>query len=236
MFKKLKGKCIKTSNVKLLTMFFIFLFASFTFIAPLVLASPIDFTPAIQIGEQQSGPVGPDGIAQYIKNIYRYSVGIGAIVATVLLMFGGIRWITAGGNSSSIDSAKSWIISSITGLLLLMFTYTILYLINPDLVHFSGIQLETVDPKDTNIDGTMGCCEILVSPVSGVTHASRMTGASCSQQGGSFDAHPRMRPNDDSSACVDLCQTQSCKSFNENNCKLCLKCDWLEGTGCADSR
>ncbi len=146
MFKKIKEKLELKQKLKtkIFATFFVMFFFSFSYAVPLTQASDITFNPSVAIPGAPRGQIQPTGIAQYIKAIYRYAIGIGAIVATVILMFGGIRWITAGGNSSAIDSAKSWIMASITGLLLLMFTYTILYLINPDLVNFKEINLQPV--------------------------------------------------------------------------------------------
>ncbi|MCX6796684.1 MAG: hypothetical protein NTW06_04285, partial [Candidatus Falkowbacteria bacterium] len=82
-------------------------------------------------------------IAEYIKQIYKYLIGIVAIVAVVVMMLGGIIWITAGGNPSRVGEAKSWITASLTGLILVMFSYVILKTVNPELVNF---KVQTITP------------------------------------------------------------------------------------------
>ncbi len=190
----------------------------------------IDFIPAVKIEGAPFGKIGSDGIGLYIRAIYRYAVGTGAIMATVLLMFGGIRWITAGGNSNSIDSAKSWIISSITGLLLLMFTYTILYLINPDLVKFSDIILKKVDEKeiDLKVEASYGCCE---SFDGFDLSASFTTVSNCKTLNGGMTVNSR--PNDDATGCVSLpSNKQSCY---KNYCSSGLSCvSTSKGSLCSD--
>jgi len=75
-------------------------------------------------------------LANYIKNIYNYGIGIVAILATVVMMIGGFQWIIAGGSPEKIGEAKAWIVAAISGLVLALSSYMILAMINPDLVNF----------------------------------------------------------------------------------------------------
>src|SRR3989339_642107 len=92
-------------------------------------------------------------ISQYIRAIYIYAIGIVGIVATVVMMFGGILWIVAGGNASKIGEAKAWIVSSITGLLLALSSYMILYTVNPELVNIKMGALQ-----QGTVSTARGCC------------------------------------------------------------------------------
>ena len=108
-------------------------------------AADVKFIPQVGIGKDfEKGKdvlVSPDTIGKYIKAIYMYATGIVGILATVVLMFGGISWIAAGGNAQRIDNAKSWISAALTGLFLAMGSYMILNTINPKL-----IELQPIDP------------------------------------------------------------------------------------------
>lgn len=75
-------------------------------------------------------------IANYVKGIYNYAVGIVGILAAIMLMVGGFRWILAGGNASSISEAKAMIFAAISGLVLVMTSYIILSQVNPALTEF----------------------------------------------------------------------------------------------------
>jgi len=90
------------------------------------------FTPNVKL------PGSPTTIGQYVEAIYKYAIGIVGILATVVMMMGGVIWITAGGNTERISNAKSWISASLTGLVLALASYTILYTINPNLVKFKN--------------------------------------------------------------------------------------------------
>jgi len=76
---------------------------------------------------------------EYIKNFYRFSIGAGILIATVLIMIGGIMWTTSAGNPGRIDKAKDYITDSIIGVVLLLGAYTILSLINPNLVNLPKV-------------------------------------------------------------------------------------------------
>ncbi|MCK5416535.1 hypothetical protein KAI92_03855 [Candidatus Parcubacteria bacterium] len=125
--------------------------------------SALEFIPSVPLPDAPSGTVGSDGLALYFKAIYRYAMGMVGILATVVMMYGGIRWITAGGSPEAISDAKAWITAALTGVLLMLGTYTILYLVNSDLVNFRPVVLE--DVEDTSMsnkpidEGTpTGCC------------------------------------------------------------------------------
>jgi len=83
-------------------------------------------------------------IGEYIAGIYKYAIGIVGILAAVVLMFGGVVWLTAGGNQNRIGEAKSWIGASLTGLILALTSYMILYEINPDLVKMNPLKISVI--------------------------------------------------------------------------------------------
>jgi len=81
---------------------------------------------------------GTKPIADYIKTIYTFAVGAVGIVAAVVLMIGGVMWITAGGNASNVSEAKSMITASLTGMVLVLCSYLILGQVNPALVNLQS--------------------------------------------------------------------------------------------------
>ncbi len=83
-------------------------------------------------------------ISEYIAGIYSYAIGIVGILAAVVLMIGGIIWLTAGGNQTRIGTAKSYITASLTGLVIALSSYLILYQINPELIKLIPIKVAQV--------------------------------------------------------------------------------------------
>lgn len=132
------------------------------------------FSPPTQCGTDSNGqPVYcVKWIAEYVAAVYKYAIGIVGILAAVVLMIGGIIWLTAGGSATRVGEAKSWIGASLTGLLIALCSYMILYQINPDLVNLKPIKVtmvpKTVTPAANNTTKT---CEW-----KNVTLCSELTG------------------------------------------------------------
>ena len=100
-------------------------------------------------------------IGQYVAGIYKYAIGVVGIVAAIMLMVGGVRWLTAGGNAASVTDAQSYITGSLTGLVLALLSYTILYTINPALVSFKPIRVKMVEKVAIMSDtGGLSCSAI----------------------------------------------------------------------------
>lgn len=140
------------------TLLFIFIFQIMSLVVFLGLPNEshaqIDFKPQITVGDFKSGeakPITPTSIGQYINAIYKYAIGVVGILAAIVLMYGGILWITALGNAERVSNAQSWIKASLTGLVLALSSYMILYIVNPDLVNFKPLEIEAV--------GAVGCCD-----------------------------------------------------------------------------
>jgi len=138
----------------------------------------IKFTPQIGLpGSEEFGPgktfifntksTRPIGL--YIQAIYKYAIGVVGILATVVLMVGGIVWLTAGGNPTRIGEAKAYIGASLTGLILALSSYLILATISPTLVNFTSSNIQPVSAPETTktnlsttyekkADGSFNCC------------------------------------------------------------------------------
>ena len=92
-----------------------------------------------------SGVCHVNWMGKYIEGIYKYAIGFVGILATVVMMVGGIMWIVAGGNATRIGEARSWIVAALTGLILSLTSYMILYQVNPALTNFDPIKVKIVD-------------------------------------------------------------------------------------------
>lgn len=127
------------------------------FILPKIAASILliffTFLPFLALAEQEIGSVSPTflklnvpiggltsigperGFPYYIAAWYGFIIGTVGILATVMIMWAGFKWLTSRGNSSTISDAKDIIWSSIIGLLIAFLSYAILHLINPNLTN-----------------------------------------------------------------------------------------------------
>lgn len=72
-------------------------------------------------------------LGDYTNALYNWMLYAGVIVATVMIMIGGVEWMIGAGRER-VDSAKKRITGAIIGLVLLLAAYTILATVNPQLV------------------------------------------------------------------------------------------------------
>ncbi|MBI4142979.1 hypothetical protein HY480_03840 [Candidatus Uhrbacteria bacterium] len=72
-------------------------------------------------------------LREYLIRIYQYGIVVAAILAVVVIMIGGVIWLTSGG-ADRLKTAQQWIGNAIIGLLLVLGSYVLLQTINPDLV------------------------------------------------------------------------------------------------------
>ena len=68
---------------------------------------------------------------------YYFIIGIAGLSAFVMLVWGGVEWLTSAGDPSKIGDAKDKINSAIFGLLIILSSWLILQVINPDLTTLS---------------------------------------------------------------------------------------------------
>lgn len=108
-----------------------------------------------------------DSLPFYVQKFYNFSIGIIAIIAVLMIMIGGLRWIFAAGNVGSVSEAKSTIYAAITGLVLALTSYVILYNINPRLVNLS---LPGVTPVKRIEQQNFWCAQYFYpTPIAGIT-------------------------------------------------------------------
>ena len=81
------------------------------------------------------------GLAQQIGKFYSFALGIGALVALGVLIFGGILYTASAGNASRQDDAKQWLTGSIIGLIILFGSWFILNTVNPELTKLTDLRL-----------------------------------------------------------------------------------------------
>lgn len=99
-----------------------------------------------------------DWLAEYISGVYDYGLLIGGILAAIMIMAGGLIWLTSGGDVSKVANAKKILTGSITGLVLLFSSFLILQTINPDLVKKKALDIKGPQKVQNNYFRT-SCCE-----------------------------------------------------------------------------
>jgi hypothetical protein len=115
---------------------------------------------------------GSSGIQNYIESMYIFLIGMVGIISTIVIMIGGLIWISSMGNAARVTEAKDWIAGAIAGLALALFSYMILFIINPDLVSFKPLNPGKVATNSSTAtqapeDLVSGCC--IVGSESGIS-------------------------------------------------------------------
>ncbi|MFC1615849.1 hypothetical protein ACFL21_01800 [Patescibacteria group bacterium] len=75
---------------------------------------------------------GTTTIQAYIGTIYRWGASMAGLISVVVIILNGIRISAAGGDTQAIENAKTRILQSIGGLVLLFLSGLLLYTINPN--------------------------------------------------------------------------------------------------------
>jgi hypothetical protein len=90
-------------------------------------------------------------IGDYIIALYNYLIILAVIAAIIAISFGGIIWVTSFGNPSKIGEAKAWIISGVSGMIIVFGSYLILNTINPNLLIMKPIGITIAQPIDIEL-------------------------------------------------------------------------------------
>jgi len=95
--------------------------------------------------------------ADYLSTVYKLAITIGALIAVVMLVTGGVRYMLSE-SFTDIDKAKTRIKNALWGLLILVGSFLILYTINPNLLNFSALNqsLIPVTQKASNFNAATG--------------------------------------------------------------------------------
>ncbi len=79
-----------------------------------------------------SATESPD-ISTYFQWVFAFGISLAGILAVLMIVIGGVQYVTAYGNPGQIGKAKDRIWQALLGLGLAIGAWLILYTINPDL-------------------------------------------------------------------------------------------------------
>jgi len=85
-------------------------------------------------------------LGEYIQAVYRYGVGAAAVLAAVMIMIGGLQWLTSRGGDQ-VNRAKKRITDASIGLAITVFAWFILNTINPALVNLQMPRIPMVQKQ-----------------------------------------------------------------------------------------
>ncbi len=128
---------IKKKIIILILLFIALGIFSFSFKAQAEYSLEIDYP---EIGEAEG--VRPEGgLTEYVRYLYLFGLGLVGLAGFAALVFGGF-WYMLSDTLTSKEKAKDILRGAISGLILALAAYLILYTINPDLVSTTPPDLE----------------------------------------------------------------------------------------------
>jgi hypothetical protein len=103
-------------------------------------------------------------INDYINGLYGYTLGVIGMLAIIGIAVGGFMWISSSGNPGKISKAKGWVRDSLLGLVLAFGAYTLLYIINQDLVTRKSLNLGSISQVTAQMEETVEFDGVTLTP------------------------------------------------------------------------
>lgn len=108
-----------------------------------------DFGPDNAIGYTSFKDIGmgnrdPRAIAAQVINIM---LGLLGVIAIIIILIGGFKWMTAAGNDDKIAEAKSLLGAGVVGLLIVLSAYAVSIYILRSYLLATGAAISTTDPS-----------------------------------------------------------------------------------------
>ncbi|KKW12066.1 MAG: hypothetical protein UY51_C0005G0308 [Candidatus Jorgensenbacteria bacterium GW2011_GWB1_49_9] len=139
----------------LLVLFGFFLFSKALAVTDFSLSFPLPFENNCPVpGSCPSNALTTASLAAYIVRIYQLTVGLAGILAVGMIVFGSIYMSISGDSPDRREEGRSFIMSAIWGLFLLLGSYVILRTINPQLVALTEPVVQQA-PTSTYAYGTI---------------------------------------------------------------------------------
>ncbi|NBS68251.1 hypothetical protein EBT31_04960 [bacterium] len=96
------------------------------------------------VSVDNKGYVYSNMIGLYVNAVFSYAIVLAAIFGVLMLTIAGFQYMTAGGNKNAVAKAKGRMQNTVFGLILLMATYAIAFLIDPRTTRFNSLVIENV--------------------------------------------------------------------------------------------
>jgi hypothetical protein len=81
--------------------------------------------------------IGEGTLPEYARYFFNIGMAIAGILATIVIVFGGVYYLISFGMGKFTDEGKQWVKAGVLGLILTVSAYLIAYTINPSLVAFN---------------------------------------------------------------------------------------------------
>lgn len=97
----------------------------FVRLSPVVHAQPLDSDDILNSDFGDTTGLGQADLQDTIGQLIRVALGFLGVIAVVIILYGGFKWMVAGGNDEKVAEAKRLIIAGIIGLAIILSAYAI---------------------------------------------------------------------------------------------------------------
>jgi len=70
-----------------------------------------------------------EDLSELVVRVIQYLLGFLGLIAVIMIIIGGFRWMTAGGNEEKIESAKKVISAAVIGLVIVLIAWAIVFFV-----------------------------------------------------------------------------------------------------------
>ena len=106
----------------LLKIIIFFIFLSLISVPVMALAANIDL--GFDVFADDIG-LGTRDIRETIASLINQAIALLGVIALVVILFGGFRWMIAGGDQEKVKKAKDTLISGVIGLIIILTSYSL---------------------------------------------------------------------------------------------------------------
>lgn len=92
---------------------------------PIAYAQPLEAGDFLSDDFSDATGLGQADLQETIGNLIRVALGFLGVIAVCIVLYGGFKWMTAGGNDEKVGEAKRLMISGLIGLAIIMSAYAI---------------------------------------------------------------------------------------------------------------
>ncbi len=94
-------------------------------VSPLPANALLDANKDLGLDKAVDTGLGNQDIRTTISKVIKTTMSLLGIIAVVIVLIGGFKWMTAGGNDEQVGEAKKWIFSGIIGLAIILSAYAL---------------------------------------------------------------------------------------------------------------
>jgi|SRR3989344_3472680 len=73
-----------------------------------------------------SGAVQTAPASSIVSFVFNLLIIVALLISLIFLIYGGIKWITSGGDKAAVESARNTVVAAIVGLVIVLLTWVII--------------------------------------------------------------------------------------------------------------